>query len=551
MTPIHKRAPETTRKQRQREVEQHLAMFGLRRGPHRLVRNAVAPEEDHIRKLRSALEGLGPVFVSFGLYLSTRVDLLAARECLELASLVDRAEASPTAAIRTLLEQELGSSPEDAYLAFEEDPFASSLLHQQHQAWLKDGQAVTVKLIHPEAEEFLRHDLQLLRLLKGAFAWEGWTDSKIESAIDDFGRVLHQRTDFIAQARALATLANDTEVFGVLRVPLVLGSLSTSRMLTVERLPGEKLDDLLKSLHVGQEKLAAKVDEEDRYSLARRLCAAWLRQALLGSLFAAEPSPGNITILPNRQIAFSDGALVSLTPEAKAHLWDYLIAAVTENPDLACSCLLKELTKDTNAVSEDELRQRFRQIVPFRDSEWAFDGANNNLAECLFLHWRLASERGYLARPGLPSFYRGLFVIATVAQQLVPDRDAFQEALQDVRLLAGVEKFREMLSARELGNQMETYFGIMMDLPQRLDEVLTLAAEGRARLKVEVPGASGSQSKRASSTIVMGLLFALSATIVLAHRFGTGVNSPWSSRISTLAFVLLGAMVLRAIGRSR
>jgi len=151
MTPVHKRAPDTTLKQRQREVEQRLAMFGLRRGPHRLVRNAVAPEEDHIRRLRSALEGLGPVFVSFGLYLSTRVDLLAARECLELASLVDRAEASPTDAIRSLITQELGCSPEDAYLAFEENPFASSLLYQQHRAWLKDGQAVTVKLLHPEA----------------------------------------------------------------------------------------------------------------------------------------------------------------------------------------------------------------------------------------------------------------------------------------------------------------------------------------------------------------------------------------------------------------
>lgn len=549
MTPVHKRIPDPTLKQRQREVEQRLAMFGLRRGPHRLVRSAVAPEENYVLKLRAALEGLGPVFMSFGLYLSTRVDLLAARDCRELGSLFDRAEASPTDAIRNLIRQELGCLPEDAYLAFEEKPFASRLLYQQHHAWSQDGQAVTVRLVHPEAEEFLRYDVQLLQLLKGAFAWEGWTDSKTESAIDDFRLVLQQGTDFTAQARAFATLANDTEVFGVLRVPLVHARLSTSRMLTVERLPGEDLDDVLESLQIGQESITATADEEERYSLARRLCVAWLRQALLGSFFPAEPSPENITILPNKQIAFSDGAFASLTPEAKAHLWDYLIAAVTENPDLACSCLLKELSKEKHAVSEDELRQRFRQIVPFRDSEWALSGANNNLAEYLFLHWRLASERGYLARPGLPSFYRGLFMIATLAQRLVPHRDAFQEALQDVRLLSGVEKFREMLSARGLGEQMETYFGIMMDLPQRLDAVLTLAAEGQARLKVQVPGEThGGQS---SLTIMGALVLALSATVLLAHRFGTGVAGPWPNRISTLAFVLLGAMLLRIVTRGR
>jgi ubiquinone biosynthesis protein len=539
---IHKRAPSTSRKLRRREVELCLEAFGLRRGPHRLPRNPGSFEADQIRRLREALESLGTVFVSFGLYLSTRVDLLSARECRELACLRDRADESPIGAIRNLFKQEFGRLPEEVYLAFEEKPFSSSLLIQQHHAWLSNGQAVTVKLVHPEARESLHYDVELLQLLNRVLVGATWTESKVERAIDDFSATLQQRTDLTAQARAVATLSQDAEVFGILRAPVVHQELSTSRILTVERLSGESLEEVMMHLPGGKQ-MAIAAEDEERHSLARRLCVAWLRQALLGSVFPVEPAPANITILPHQQIVFNDGAFATLPLEAKANLWDYLIAVVTENPDRACASLLKEMQTEKQQVGEDELRQRFRQIVPFRDGEWTY--GDNHIAEHLFLHWKLASDRGYRPRRNLPSFYRGLFTIVNVAYRLAPQVDVMREAFQDVRILAGVEKFREMLSTDQFGDQMDKYAAVSLELPQRLDEALTLMAEGNARLQLNVP-----KDARNSSAVSIALFLVLASCAVLSHHLAaSGVAGTWIYSISVAAFLLLGAMLLR-VGNS-
>lgn len=544
-----KRVSGTTLKLRQREVEQRLAMFGLRRGP-RLTRKVVSFDESPIRRLRRVLESLGPVFSSFGLYLSTCIDLLAAKDCLELASIPDRAEESSPTAIRDLIKQELGNSPENVYLFFEAKPLVSGLLDQHHRACLRDGQAVTVKLVHPEAEEFLHYDVELLPLLRGAFVGAAWSGSKIESAIDDFCLTLQQRTDFALQAGAVSTLSKDTEVFAMLRAPFVHKQLSTSRILTIERLPGKSVEEVLSSFHVGEGKVNETADGAERLELARRLCVAWLRQALLGSFFPVEPSPSNITILPNKQIAFTSGAFTSLPADAKANVWDYLIAVVNENPDLACSCLLKELVRGNEPVNEDELRRRFRQIVPFRDSEWARGGDQNTLAQYLFLHWRLTSERGYRPRHNLPSFYRGLFMIANLAKRLAPDRDALRDALQDVRLLRGAEKFREMLGTEQLGEQMDKYAAIMTEFPQRLDEALTLLAEGEPRVKLQTPKEAEHQRQRNSLAVSIALSMALGSCALLAHRLAaSGVAGAGVDSVSAVVFVLLGAMLLRVVTR--
>src|SRR5712671_3004099 len=110
---------------RRREIEQRLAACGLARGPRRVFRgeDRVDAEEARGRKLRAALEDLGPIFSSFGLYLSARADLWPARDCLELAKISDRTVATPTHSVRSLLSREIDCSPGETFNAFEPAPF--------------------------------------------------------------------------------------------------------------------------------------------------------------------------------------------------------------------------------------------------------------------------------------------------------------------------------------------------------------------------------------------------------------------------------------------
>ena len=117
----------------------------------------------------------------------------------------------------------------------------------------------------------------------------------------------------------------------------------------------------------------------DSKELASSLCFVWLRQALLGNHFPIEPTPESILILPDKQIAFTGGNFAQLSPESKTNLLDYLIAASTEDPHKACSCLLREMEREKKWINEEDLRLRFRQVVPFRDGGWSSGGTGDSL----------------------------------------------------------------------------------------------------------------------------------------------------------------------------
>src|SRR2546430_3899212 len=100
---------------RRQEIQQRLAACGLARGPRRIFRgkSTLDFEKAPSRRLRAALEGLGPIFSSFGLYMSSRADLWPAKDCLELATIPDKAAATPTNWIRKSLSDEVDSLPEE------------------------------------------------------------------------------------------------------------------------------------------------------------------------------------------------------------------------------------------------------------------------------------------------------------------------------------------------------------------------------------------------------------------------------------------------------
>jgi ubiquinone biosynthesis protein len=527
---------------RREEVARLLADFGLARGPRRLSGGAQAREERGARRLRAALESLGGVFPCFGLYLATRPDLLPAEGCGALSAISDRAAPLPARAVRDLLTRELGRPPEEIFRALEESPFESRLLYQKHRALLADGQAVTVKLLRPGAREYLSGDAELLPLLKPALG-EAAPAAALDRAVEDFRLALRQKADLLREAAALDALAWDAEAFGMLRAPSAHRSLCTARVLTVERLPGAGLSELLAPARGAEEQQGAFVEAAERGDLARRLSVVWLRQALLGSIFPAELSPEDVTVLPNNQIAFTGGLFAGLPPESRANLWGYLVAAACEDTNHACTYLMSELD-DEETSEAGELRRRFRQLMPFRDGGW---GDGDKLAGQLFAQWKLTCDCGYLPRAGLPAFYRGLFTTAELARRLAPDQDAVLHALHDLRLIAGMEKFRALLGPEQFGEQLRSYAALVLDAPQRLDQALTLAAAGGAPARQRAEEARAQQRRKNSSARLTALLLVLGAFVLLQQHAAAGA---WADAFKAAAFIALGASVLRAASRA-
>src|SRR3990170_4932144 len=86
--------------------------------------------EPKARRLREALETLGPIFVKFGQVLSTRRDLLPLDLADELAKLQDRVPPFPSAQAIAEIERSLGNPMERAFKSFESEPVASASIAQ-------------------------------------------------------------------------------------------------------------------------------------------------------------------------------------------------------------------------------------------------------------------------------------------------------------------------------------------------------------------------------------------------------------------------------------
>jgi hypothetical protein len=298
------------------------------------------------------------------------------------------------------------------------------------------------------------------------------------------------------------------------------------------------------------EHLASDSVLPDRPASARLLCSAWLRQALLGHVFPVEPAPANVAVVSGRQVAFTGGAWSSLPSESQSNLWNYLIASAGDSPDQACSYFLKELRGASG--NDEDLRHRFRQVVPFRDSGWYSDDDKNHLIEHLVVHWQAATECGYVPAPQVSSFYRGLFAIARLAQQISPETDPLLEGLQEARLLESAARMREMLSLQRLGDHADRYAAMMMALPQKLDQMLTVGPEGGTRLKLHVPETASHRRQKNSIAVMAAMLLLLTAAALALPRVTSAFfSSEWAGRINAVAFIACGALLLLATSQTR
>ena len=116
-------------------------------------------------RLRRVLESAGGVYVKLGQIAATRVDLLPAEVCDELALLQNRAAPEPADRMRPVLEAELHAAAEQVFDGFDWEPLAAASIGQTYAAQLQSGEAVVVKIQRPDIEDVMDRDLAALSLV--------------------------------------------------------------------------------------------------------------------------------------------------------------------------------------------------------------------------------------------------------------------------------------------------------------------------------------------------------------------------------------------------
>ena len=221
-------------------VAQVFAKYGLGEVLHRGQDDTIA----RARRLRDALEELGPTFAKLGQILSTRPDLLPAAVVGELASLQDHVAPLSEAEIVAVMEKELRVPWEDVFASIEPDPMASGTIAQVHRASLVGGERVVVKVQRPAAGDALA-DLRLLELFaeKAMDRPACVTRSTCPALVEHLVDLAAARARLPLRGRQPRANAQLLEPFDRLDVPRVHRELSSERLLVMEAIEGCPLRD--------------------------------------------------------------------------------------------------------------------------------------------------------------------------------------------------------------------------------------------------------------------------------------------------------------------
>ncbi|MCL9816409.1 ABC1 kinase family protein [Natronocalculus amylovorans] len=480
-----------------RDRRKYLIVGGKRR---------VTPEMQTHRAeiLLDTLLTLGPTFIKLGQLLSTRPDILPRQYIEVLSSLQDDVPPAPWEESKQVLEEDLGPISE-TFDSFEQDPISGASLGQVYLAEF-EGERVAVKIRRPGIEDLVEADLKVLRWsipLLVRFIGEGQAFS-LDSLADEFAKTIREEMDYARERRILNQIQSNFEDNSRMRIPTPREDASSARVLTMEYLPGTKINDI--------ETLDAK--GIDRTELATELQRIYLQMMIQDGVFHADPHPGNLAIDEDGRIIFYDfGMSGTVTPFIQDKIVEFYIAVANQDIGGILDTLVEMGTLSPEADREVMANVLELAIADARGEDIEQYRVNQIIeqVESTIYEFPLRLPRN------LALVLRVATVVEGVCVTLDPDFD-FISVATDYLTEQGYREDTAKRFAKEAGEQVQRTTQALFTVPPKLDRVLDTVERDNLTVNVQIDDANHVLDKLAkriaySILVAVGLL---SASIIYA-----------------------------------
>jgi ubiquinone biosynthesis protein len=452
------------------------------------------------RRLREALEKLGPIFVKFGQVLSTRRDLLPVDIADELAKLQDQVPPFPSAAAVEEVERSLGKPVGELFRDFDTQPVASASIAQVHLATLHDGREVAVKVLRPRVEQAIAKDVALLETA-AALAERLWSEArrlKPREVVAEFERHLEEELDLMREAANASQLRRNFRDSKLLIVPEVHWDLCAQRVMVMERMQG---------IPVSQRK---KMEERgiDIPALARAGVEIFFTQVFRDGFFHADMHPGNILVADDgRYVALDFGIMGTLTDADKSYLAHNFLAffnrdyrrvaqAHLEAGWVPAGTRIDEFEAAIRAVCEPVFARPLKEIY---------------FGKLLLRLFQTSRRFNVEVQPQLVMLQKTLLNIEGLGRELDPDLDLWRTAKPYLERWMGEQMGWKGL-ARAIRREAPYWAEILPQLPRLAHRAL--ARDPVAELKPVLERLADQNARR--NDLLSALLIVLTAALILA-----------------------------------
>lgn len=279
------------------------------------------------KAVRLAFEDLGPAYIKFGQMIASSPTAFPKETTEEFAKCLDNVRPIPVKQVWRTLAEDLGMSPEQAFASIDEAPLASASIAQVHTGVLHGGMPVVVKVQRSGIRNRIEHDLRLM----GFVARVGMACSKLleranlKGIVEDFRRTIREEMNFVLEADNIdefTALLEREGLLGLARAPHVVRALTTTRVLTMERLYGVRIDD----------KVGVDARVKDVRDTLRATSEVFWSCVFLGGFFHGDIHAGNIMVLDDGRLGYLDfGIFGRFSDDHRGALADWIAALVSGN----------------------------------------------------------------------------------------------------------------------------------------------------------------------------------------------------------------------------
>ena len=428
--------------------------------------------ESRGKRIRLALQDLGPVFIKFGQALSTRPDILPPDIATELTKLQDQVPSFSGEEATKIVKQGLSKSGlnfDDVFSSFETIPIASASVAQVHASTLKDGTEVVTKVLRPDILPIIESDLSVLyKIAQLAHDhWEQGPRLRPLEIVEDYDKTIHGELDMRTEAANAAQMKHNFDGSDLIYVPTVYWDYISENVLVMERIYGTSIRevDVLREKGINMKKLSYDGVE------------IFFKQAFEDNFFHADMHPGNIFVADDGQYRAIDfGIMGTLTDEDANYLAENFIAFFNRDYMGVAHAHLRAgwVPPETNAEEfETAIRTVCEPIFAKKISEISF-------GKFLLQLFQTARKFEMPIQPQLVLLQKTLLNIEGLGRQLYPDLDLWETAKPFLE-----RWMKNQVGPQALMNQFKQELPMWQKTLPRLPRLLQESVESQ-RLLVDV-----------------------------------------------------------------
>jgi predicted unusual protein kinase regulating ubiquinone biosynthesis (AarF/ABC1/UbiB family) len=197
----------------------------------------------------------------------------------------------------SVIEEELGHPPEQAFARWDPEPIAAASIGQVHRAITHDGRAVAVKVQYPGIAETIAADLGNVALLRRMLRITA-PSQDVDALLGELRDRVLEELDYRREAENQRQFAAYYEGHPTILIPGIVDELSTRRVVTSELADGARFAEL------------ATWPQAERDLAAETIYRFVFRSLYELHAFNGDPHPGNYLFHGGGRVTFLDFGLV-------------------------------------------------------------------------------------------------------------------------------------------------------------------------------------------------------------------------------------------------